>query len=392
MTEVAAPRARTPPWRDVRAQRVAGQVVFVVLALLVAREAFLNLEFGVERQAQDLSFRFLRARAGFGIKEGITYSPNDTVTRAFVVGIVNTIRVALAGIVLASILGLVVGVARLSSNWLVRRAAQVYVEAFRNTPVLIQIIFWWSAVFLALPTISRSVSIFGIVLVSNRAAAIPWLRPTEGAGVWAIVLLAGLAAAVVLWTWRTRVNERTGEPHHRVLWAGGLFLAVAAIGYAATGPLVADVPEALERGYRGGFQLTPEFAALLMGLVFYTASFIAEIVRGSIQAVERGQKEAAEALGLSRFDQLRFVVLPQALRIAIPPINSQYLNLMKNSSLAIAIGYPEIASVSSTIINQQAHETQVLLLMMGTYLAISLTISLVMNLVNRAVTVEPRQR
>jgi general L-amino acid transport system permease protein len=167
---------------------------------------------------------------------------------------------------------------------------------------------------------------------------------------------------------------------------------VALAGYAGTGPLVADVPEALERSYRGGFQLTPEFAALLMGLVFYTAAFIAEIVRGSIQAVERGQKEAAEALGLSRFQQLRFVVLPQALRIAIPPINSQYLNLMKNSSLAIAIGYPEIASVSNTIINQKAHETQVLLLMMGTYLAISLAISLVMNLVNRAVTVEPVHR
>ena len=392
MTEVAAPRARTPPWRDVRAQRVAGQIVFVGVAVLVAREAFLNLEFGVERQAQDLSFGFLRSRAGFGIAEGITYSPNDTVLRAFVVGIANTIRVALAGIVLASILGLIVGVARLSSNWLVRRAALVYVEALRNTPVLIQIIFWWSAVFLALPAISRSVSIFGLVLVSNRAAAIPWLRPTEGAGVWAITVLAGLVAAVIVWVWRTRINERTGEPHHRVLWAGGLFLAVALAGYAGTGPLVADVPVALERGYRGGFQLTPEFAALLMGLVFYTAAFIAEIVRGSIQAVERGQKEAAEALGLSRFHQLRFVVLPQALRIAIPPINSQYLNLMKNSSLAIAIGYPEIASVSNTIINQKAHETQVLLLMMGTYLAISLAISLVMNLVNRAVSVEPGHR
>jgi general L-amino acid transport system permease protein len=392
MTEVAAPRVRTPPWRDVRAQRVAGQIAFVVVAVLVAREAFLNLEFGVERQAQDLSFGFLRSRAGFGIKEGITYSPNDTVLRAFVVGIANTIRVALAGIVLASILGLIVGVARLSSNWLVRRAALVYVEAFRNTPVLIQIIFWWSAVFLALPAISRSVSIFGLVLVSNRAAAIPWLRPTEGAGVWAITVLAGSVAAVIVWVWRTRVNERTGEPHHRVLWAGGLFLAVALAGFAGTGPLVADVPEALERGYRGGFQLTPEFAALLMGLVFYTAAFIAEIVRGSIQAVERGQKEAAEALGLSRFQQLRFVVLPQALRIAIPPINSQYLNLMKNSSLAIAIGYPEIASVSNTIINQKAHETQVLFLMMGTYLAISLAISLVMNVVNRAVTVEQEHR
>ena len=178
-----------------------------------------------------------------------------------------------------------------------------------------------------------------------------------------------------------------------MVWAFALFLAIATVGFFLTGsPLDGEVPQAERFGYRGGLRFSPEYSALLLGLVIYTGAFITEIVRGSIQAVSKGQKEAAQALGLTPGQQLRLVVLPQALRIAIPPLNSQYLNLMKNSSLAIAIGYPEIASVSNTIINQKAHETQVLLMMMGTYLAISLAISLVMNVVNRAVTVEPGHR
>jgi general L-amino acid transport system permease protein len=379
--------ARAPLWRNVRFLRILGQAVFVLLLVIVAREAFLNLKYGVEQQNLDLSFDFLQQRAGFAIKEGIGYSPNESFASAFRVGVVNTIRVALVGIVLATVLGLVMGVARLSSNWLMRRIAQVYVEIVRNTPVLVQIIFWYVAVILALPVIGGGLSLWDLMFVSNRGTAVAWFRLMDGAETWGLFLLAGLAAGALVLRWRTRVDERTGRPAPRVLWAMGAFLVVAAIGFWVSGsPVAADVPEVGRFGYSGGLQVSPEYTALLLGLVIYTGAFITEIVRGSIQSVPRGQKEAAEALGLTPRQQLRLVVLPQALRVAIPPLNSQYQNLLKNSSLALAIGYPEIVSVSNTIINQAARATQMLLLVMATYLVMNLSISAVMNALNRAVT------
>jgi general L-amino acid transport system permease protein len=383
---VATPAARPPLWRNVRFLRVLGQAAFVVVVVLVAREALLNLRFGVAEQNVDLSFDFLRQRAGFEIAEGIEYAPNQSYYDAFLVGVVNTIRVALVGIVLATILGLVVGVARLSANWLVRRVAQVYVEVVRNIPVLVQIIFWYVAVVLALPDIGGGISVGGMAFVSNRGTALPWFDLESGAGAWLLVLAAGAVAAWAVARWRRRVGDRTGRPGRGGLWAVGVFALVAVAGFVATGaPASPDIPEAGRFGYEGGLRLSPEYTALLMGLVIYTAAFIAEIVRGSILAVPRGQKEAAEALGFTPRQQLRFVVLPQALRIAIPPLNSQYLNLAKNSTLGLAVAYPEIVLVSSTIINQAARATQVLLLMMATYLALSLIISVTMNALNRAV-------
>ena len=389
---IAASTSRPPLWRNVRFLRILGQAVFVVLLVIVVQQAFLNLQFGVEEQNLDLSFDFLQQRAGFAIKEGIGYGPNESFLNAFLVGVVNTIRVALVGIVLATVLGLIIGVARISPNWLVRRIAQLYVEVIRNTPVLVQIIFWYVAVILALPVIEGGLSLWDLAFVSNRGTAVAWFRLEDGAGAWALFLLAGVAATAFVWRWRTRVNERTDRPVPRVPWAAMAFLAVAAAGFALSGtPVASDVPEVGRFGYAGGLQLSPEYIALLLGLVIYTAAFIAEIVRGSIQAVSKGQKEAAEALGLTPRQQLRLVVLPQALRIAIPPLNSQYLNLTKNSSLALAIGYPEIVSVSNTIINQAARATQMLLLVMATYLVMSLTISAVMNALNRAVTRKGRR-
>jgi general L-amino acid transport system permease protein len=374
-------------WRNIRFLRFLGQAVFVVVLVVVAREVFLNLDFGVREQGVDLSFDFLRQRAGFGIAEGIDYRPSQSFLAAFWVAVVNTIRVALVGIVLATVLGVVMGVARLSSNWLVRKVAQVYVEVIRNTPVLVQIIFWWAAVILALPVLAGGYSLGGVLYVSNRGTALPWFHLQPGAGFWGLFLLAGAVAAVLVWRWRTRVNERTGEPARRVLWAVATFAVVAVTGFFLTGtPVEGDAPTVERFGYRGGLQLSPEYTALVLGLAIYTGAFIAEIIRGSIQAVARGQKEAAESLGLRPGQQLRLVVLPQALRIAIPPLNSQYLNLTKNSSLALAIGYPEIVQVSSTIINQAGRATQMLLLMMGTYLAVTLLISVAMNVLNRAVT------
>jgi general L-amino acid transport system permease protein len=382
----AAEAAGPPFWRNVRFLRILGQVVFLALVALALRELYLNLEYGVRRQGQDLSYEFLRSRAGFPIKEGISYSPNQPYLRAFLVGLVNTIRVAAVGIALATLLGVVVGVARLSPNWLLRKAAQVYVEVIRNTPVLIQIIFWYFAVILTLPAIEGGFSLGGVFFLSNQGTAIPWPRAGPGMGTWVLFLLVGAVAATVVWWWRTRVNERTGRPHHRVMLATGVFVAAAAVGYLVVGDaLRLDVPSVTGLIYSGGFQLSPEYSAVLFGLVIYTASFIAEIVRGSILAVDKGQKEAGAALGLTPFQQLRHVVLPQALRIAIPPINNQYLNLTKNSSLAVAVGYPELASVSSTMINQAGRAFQITVMVMATYLTMSLLISLVMNLANRAV-------
>jgi general L-amino acid transport system permease protein len=384
----AAVRAARPPfWRDVRMLRVLGQVVFVIALVAVAAQLWLNLRFEIRRQGLDLSLDFLERRAGFSIQEGISYSANQSFLRAYVVGVVNTLRVAGVGILLATGLGLVVGVARLSPNWLVRKIAQIYVEAIRNTPVLIQIIFWWGAVFLALPAIGGGFSLWNAAFLSNRGAAIPWVHLGTGSGAWGAFMMAGLAAAAGAWWWRTRLNERTGRPHHRVAWALAALILIAAAGYLLLPePVELDVPTFTGRTYRGGLQLSVGYAAILVGLVVYTAAFIGEIVRGSILAVSKGQKEAAEALGLTRFQQLRFVVLPQAMRIAIPPVNSQYLNLTKNSSLALAIGYPDLVSVSRTIMNQSGRATQMLAIIMTTYLIMSLSISFLMNLLNRAVT------
>jgi general L-amino acid transport system permease protein len=385
--DAVASATRPPFWRDLRVLRVLGQALFVLGLLIVLREIYLNLQFGLDRQGVDLEFEFLRQRAGFNLSEGITYNPNQSYIRALQVGLVNTIRAAAAGIVLASALGLVMGVARLSTNWLVRKIAQFYVEAFRNTPLAVQIFFWYFGVVLLLPAIDGGLSLGNAFFLSNRGAAIPWPRGGGAAGTWGLFLLAGLIAAVAVRWWRTRVNERTGRPARRFLWAAVTFLAIAAVGYAVAGnPIRIDVPEFTGRGYAGGFQLSPEFAALLIGLVVYTGAFIAEIIRGSILAVSKGQKEAAEAMGLTPRQQLRFVVLPQAMRIAIPPLNSQYLNLTKNSSLAVLIGYPDLVFVTRTIANQAGRATQVLLVALGTYLVLSLIISFFMNLVNRAVT------
>jgi general L-amino acid transport system permease protein len=373
--------------------RILGQAFFVALLVLVFRELLLNLSLGLRRQGLDLDFGFLRQRAGFPIKEGISYSPNQSYVRALQVGLVNTIRVAGIGIVLASILGLFIGVARLSPNWLVRRLAQIYVEAIRNTPVAVQIVFWYVAVVLALPAIDGGFSLWDVAFLSNRGMAVPWVRVGDAANTWALFVLVAVVSAGAVWWWRTLLNERTGRPHRRVLWSLSVLVGVSAIGYVVAGdPLGLNVPEFTRRGYRGGAQLSPEFAALLIGLVVYTAAFIAEIVRGSILAVSKGQKEAAEALGLTPWQQLRHVVLPQALRLAIPPINSQYLNLAKNSTLAVLIGYPELVAVSRIISFQAGRATQVLLIVMATYLTISLTISFLMNLLNRAVAYKGERR
>jgi general L-amino acid transport system permease protein len=389
---IAAAPPRPPLWRNTRFRRVLGQVVFAILVFLVGRELFLNLEFNSEARGEALGFEFLNEQAGFAVGDApIEYSENDAISRAVQVGYVNTLRVSLLGIVLATILGLVIGVARLSTNWMVRKLAQVYVELIRNTPVPLQVVFWWGAVFLAIASISDSLSVFDVAFLSNRALVIPWLKLEEGASAWGLILLAGLVVGAVLWMWRTRLNERTGQAHHRVLYALGAIMAFGVAGYLLSGtPTTANVPRLLETSFghkfQGGVEFSSEYAALLLALVIYTAAFIAEIIRGSIQAVPKGQREAAESLGLSKFEQLRFVILPQALRIAIPAINNQYLNLLKNSSLGVLIAFYELNRVVRSISTQKGHVASAYLLAMLIYLATCLVISFLMNLLNRAVT------
>jgi general L-amino acid transport system permease protein len=388
MSDVAIRISPRPPlWRNVRVLRVVGQVVFIALIVMVLREMYLNAAFQLEERGRELSLDYLDNRAGFGIKESIfNYGANQPFYRAFLVAATNALLVALVGIVLATAVGLVVGIARLSPNWLIRRISQVYVEVLRNTPLLVQVIFWWAAVILSLPRIENSLSIDSILFVSNRGIAIPAVRAGDDFGIWLLFVAAGLVLGAFAWRWRTRLNERTGRPHYRVLTALGVVIAVSALGYIVLGDAFhIELPELGEFNYSGGLQMSPEFAGILLALVVYTSTFIGEIVRGSILAVSKGQKEAAQALGLGSGQQLRLVVLPQALRIAIPPITNQYLNLWKNTSLAFAIGYPEIINISTTMINQAGHELETFTLVVLTYLVASLLISVVMNFFNRVV-------
>lgn len=378
---------RIPVWRNVKYLRAAGQIVFVIVVGVALQQMYLNADFELERRGRELSYNFLEQRAGFGIKEHlISYGRNSDQLRALMVAFTNALYLAVLGIIGCTILGVIIGIGRLSPNWLLRRITQVYVEVFRNVPVLVQVIFWWTAVFLAIPRIAESLSFFDIAFASNRAVAVPAIRGNDDFGAWAGFVGVGLLLGAVLWVWRTRVNERTGRPSYRTTTFLATVAAAGLVGYFVLGePFAFQVPQPERFGYRGGIKFSPEFAAGLFGLLVYTAAFIAEIVRGSILAVPRGQKEAAESLGLSPGQQLRYVVLPQAMRIAIPSVTNQYLNLWKNTSVVFAVAFPELINVSQTLINQSGNELQVFSLVVLIYLGTSLVLSLVMNIFNRSV-------
>ncbi|MFO7167070.1 MAG: ABC transporter permease subunit [Chloroflexota bacterium] len=382
-----------PFWRNVRVLSWIGQAAFLLLVALVAAWLYGNVTAGMQRIGIGGGYGFLNQSAGFeiGVKP-VPYTPQDSYWRAFLVGVLNTLSVTVLGIVLATILGLLMGIAQLSSNWLIARLAQAYVAIFRNTPLLVQLLFWYLAVFLRLPRVQEAIALPGPIYLSNRGVTMVGLVPTESFGVWLLLVLVGVAAGAALWYFLRRAQERTGLQSPRFLLALLVVALVAVAGWLvlAPSPLAVEVPERRGLNFRGGWQFVPEYAALLLGLVVYTGTFIAENVRAGIQGVARGQTEAAQALGLSRGQVLRLVVLPQALRIIIPPTTSQYLNLAKNSSLAIAIGFPDLFNVSRTITNQTGQVIQMIGLIMASYLAISLTTSLLMNLYNRRVRLVER--
>jgi general L-amino acid transport system permease protein len=381
---------RPPPWRNVRVLRIAFQVAFLVVVVGVLWFLFDTLLYNLRRQGIRTDWAWLRQPAGFAIAD-TEFRSSQSFFAAYVTGARNTITVSALGIVLASLLGLVVGVARLSSNWLVRRTAALYVETFRNVPVLVIIFFLYFAVILRLPPIGRAVELGQLLVLSNRGLVVPWAERTGDIGVLLAVLSVGVAAAAAAVVWRTRRFDATGTPHRRVHWALAILALATIVGFFTSGrPYALSLPERGDLGVAHGFRMSPEYAGLLIALVLYTASHIAEIVRGSILAVPRGQSEAANALGLSELQRLRHVILPQALRIIVPPLANQYLNLTKNSSLGVVIAFPELTRVARISISQGAPAPQGVALLMLIYLSFSLTISLVANIANRRLAVKER--
>lgn len=334
----------------------------------------------LERRGVATGFAFLSREASFEIGESlIPFSAADTYLRAFVVGLLNTLMVSAAGVALASVLGLAVGVARLSSNWIVSRMAAAFVEIVRNIPLLLQLIVWYTIIG-KLPGPRDALEPLPDVFLTNRGLKLPWPQEDPAHAVVLAAAAVGIVGAFVVARWARRRRETTGQRFPTPYAVAGLALGLPGLAFIATGmPLVWDVPRLQGFNFAGGATITPEFAALLVGLSVYTAGFIAEIVRSGILSVPHGQTEAGLALGLKPGQILRLIILPQALRVIVPPLTSQYLNLTKNSSLAVAIGYPDLVSISNTTANQTGQVIEMVSMMMAVYLVVSLAISAFMN-------------
>ncbi len=376
--------ARPPFWRDIKVLRVVAQVVAVVGTVALFLYLGRNLTTNLTAANIPTDFEFLKQPAGVNVT-GSDFKPSQPISDIVFLGIKNTAALAVVGIPLLTILGTLIGIARLSTNWLVQRAATIYVETLRNIPPLLVIIFTNAAVILSLPRMQDALTPGDLFVISNRFLAIPWATAGDNSGAYLAVLGVGIVASIVVWIWRTRKFDATGTPPHRFLWGTGTFLFFAIVGFFVLGrPYSLSRPEVIDgRFIEGGYQTVGPYIAVLVALVIYTASHVAEIVRGSIQAVAKGQTEAANALALSSFQRLRFVVLPQAFRIAIPPLINQFLNFTKNTSLSIAIGYAEITLVVFQAIGNAKPAPQLILILMGSYLLFSLTVSLLINVLNR---------
>ena len=369
---------------DPKVRGVVFQAVVVILLVASVWWIVHNVIENLQRLHISSGFGYLKSRAGFDISvSAIAYNSDSTYGRAIVVGLINTLIVAVAGIITATIIGFIVGIGRLSRNWLIRKICTVYVEIFRNIPPLLVIFFWYSGVLAVLPIVRESINLpFGSFL-NQRGFYLP--RAIWGDGSWLIfvALLVGIAMAWFVARTARQRQMATGQ-QFPVFWTSlALIVGLPLLAYALSGfPLTFDFPKQSTFNLSGGFHIGPEFLSLYLALSCYTASFIAEIVRAGILGVSKGQSEAAGALGLRPGSILRLVVVPQAMRIVIPPLTSQYLNLTKNSSLAIAIAYPDLTATAGTVLNQTGQAVENVLIMMVVYLVISLVTSAVMNVVN----------
>jgi general L-amino acid transport system permease protein len=378
-------------WYDRTARALAFQAALLLAVVAASIFLFSNVQTNMAARGLTLGFGFLDRSAGIPIGEHlIPYTPSNSYARALLVGLLNTLRVAILGCLAVTLLGVFLGILRLSENPLLSGLVGVYIEIVRNTPVVLQLVFWL-VVFQQLPSVREALNPLPGVYLSQRGLKIPVLQWNDAAA-FALFGLA-LALAAVVWTVRrARARQmRTGE--YRRVWPiclGYLALLPLAAANLAGDRLILSVPELQGFNFAGGAELSPEFAALLTGLVIYTAAFVAEIVRSGIQSVGKGQWEAARALGLSNGRIMRLVILPQALRVIVPPLTSQYLNLTKNSSLAIVIGYQDLFSVSNTSINQTGQAIEVIFIMMTVYLVLSLLTAAGMNVYNARVALKER--
>ena len=376
-------------WRDGGAIAIALQ--FLALGVLIALGTFLwsNFRTRTDDIGLELTFDFLSQPGGISIADN-PLNDRDSVGAAITAGFLNTVRVIVIGIPLSVILGTLVGVARFSSNFLVKKLATGYVEFIRNVPPLLVIIFFWTAIFLQ--RFPRALDAWkplgGWFIFSNNRFAFPSLmRANENFDLFRIIVLVAIVAAFAVGAWRTQVFNNTGAPHRRSLWALGTFAAIVAAAFVILGgPMTTSKPsldEEFARVWEGGIIMQMPYAALTLALILYTATHISEIVRGSILAVQKGQGEAADALALSTIQRYRFVILPQAFRVAFPPLISQFLNYSKNSSLALAIGFAELTGVTVNLFGQSRPAPQLLLILALLYLTLSLILSAVGNIINR---------
>jgi general L-amino acid transport system permease protein len=393
MPEQQQTPARPPFWNDPRIRSIGFQCIALLGVVAFGLYLFHNTQTNLQQRGIASGFGFLSSPAGFGIIQHLLpYSESNSYGRVFWVGLFNTLLVSALGIFFATLLGFIIGIARLSKNWLVAKLAMAYIEVFRNIPLLLQIFFWYFAVLRAMPAPRQSVNLGDVLFLNLRGLYVP--APVFETGFWVVLvaLLAAVAATVILHRWARRRQELTGKRFPVVATSLGLVLGLPGLAFAAAGfPLSWEYPELQGFNFQGGLVVIPELAALLAALSIYTAAFIAEIVRAGIQAVSHGQTEAAYSLGLRPSYTLRLVVIPQALRVIIPPLTSQYLNLTKNSSLAAAIGYPDLVSIfAGTVLNQTGQAIEVIAITMAVYLTISLLISLLMNWYNRRVALVER--
>ena len=383
-----------PSWlTDPQVRAWLFQVLAVIFVVACGWFLFHNTQTNLAHRGILSGFGFLDNSAGFGISQHlIDYRESDSYARVFVIGVLNTLLVSLIGIVLATVLGFLIGMARLSPNWLLRQIATVYIEVFRNIPPLLQIFFWYFAILQPLPGPKQSLALGELFFVNNRGLYMPAPSLSEGFMPVLVAFLLALVTCILCWRKARAQQELSGDSGWWRPLGVGLLLAVPLLtAWALGSPFTWSVPALSGFNFRGGWVVIPELVALTLALTIYTAAFIAETVRSGIQSVSHGQTEAARSLGLRPPQTLRLVIIPQALRVIIPPLTSQYLNLTKNSSLAAGIGYPDMVSLfAGTVLNQTGQAIETMAITMSVYLAISISISMLMNWYNKRIALVER--
>jgi len=379
---------KIPLWRDERVLKVVAQIVSSLAVIGFLYWAIDNFIVITQQRGMPLTYGFLDEAAGFPIKESfIAYDSTMSFGRAVLVGLINTLVVSAGGILFATLLGFIIGLMRLSTNWLISRLALAYIEFHRNIPLLVLLFLWYFGVFTKLPAVKQSIAIPGFMYINQRGFYLTWPRLAQGGSLFAISLVAGVILAIIAWVVLRRIREEKGKETYFGRVSLAVLVLVPLVGWFASGgqPVRLDLPVLQGFNFQGGLRLTTEFTALLIGLAMYTAAFIAEVIRAGILAVQKGQIEAAKAGGLRPSQVLMLIIIPQAMRVIIPPLISQYLNLTKNSSLALAIGYQELFAIGKVTINQAGRAVPVFILIMATYLAISLLTSVILNVYNKRV-------